>query len=314
MKKAVITGATGAIGRSLINICIQNEYEVLVVVHRSSTRASDLKNINHCSVLWLDLDEYDNALEEMKKQEIDNSGYDLFFHLAWKAPFGKDRDNLDLQLTNIDSTLSAVRFAKSIGCSTFVGIGSQAEYGRVDGILSPETPAYPESGYGIAKLCSSQFAKLACEQQEIQYRWCRILSVYGPYDREQTLISYALTKMLNNEDTSFSPCEQMWDYIYSDDAANAIFLVGMKGENGGIYMIGSGVIRPLKDYIKDIADITGYKKDIGFGKRPYNDKQVMFLQADVEGLKKLGWNHNITFENGIRKYVNWLKKESDIIS
>jgi len=322
MKKVVITGATGAIGRALVSVCIKAGYEVLAVVHRNSKRASELEKIEHCKVLYLDLSEYANALDEMKEQSVvfddfavqDSKAisaqeqakvndYDFFFHLAWAAAFGKERENLPLQLENIKASLAAVHFAKALGCSVFMGAGSQAEYGRVEGKLSPDTPAFPETGYGIAKLCAGQMTRLACEQIGLKHIWPRILSVYGPYDREQTLISTAINDMMNNRETFFTPCDQMWDYVFSEDAARALLLTAQKGKHGGVYVIGSGEAHPLKEYIKKIAEITSYKKEIGFGKRPYNDKQVMYLQADISDLEKLGFKPQVSFEEGIQKIV-----------
>ena len=308
MKTAVITGPTGAIGRALISVCIQAGYEVLAVVHRTSTRAAELKRIEHCQVLHLDLSEYDNALEEMKKQNIVIGECELFFHLAWMAPFGKDRENLPLQLENVKASLAAVRFAKALGCSTFVGAGSQAEYGRVKGKLSPDTPTFPETGYGVAKLCAGQMTRLACDQTGLKHVWTRILSVYGPHDGKNSLISIAIDDMINNRDTSFSPCEQIWDYIYSEDTARAMLLVAEKGDYSSVYVIGSGEARPLKDYIQIIADISGYMKEIGFGKRPYNDKQVMYLHANINCLWELGFEPCVSFEEGIQKLISDVKE------
>ncbi len=323
MKKVVITGATGAIGRALVSVCIKAGYEVLAVVHRNSKRASELEKIEHCIVLYLDLSEYANALDEMKEQGVvfddfavqDSkeisaqeqakvNDYEFFFHLAWAAAFGKDRENLPLQLENVHASLAAVRFAKSLGCSTFIGSGSQAEYGRVKGKLSPDTPTFPETGYGIAKLCAGQMTRLACEQVGLKQIWTRILSVYGPFDREETLISTAINDMMNKRDTSFTSCEQMWDYIYSEDAARALLLTAQKGKHGGVYVIGSGEAQPLKQYIQKIAEITNYQKEIGFGKRAYNAKQVMYLQADISLLKEWGFVPKVSFENGIRFLVS----------
>ena len=305
MKKVIITGATGAIGRALIKICIEAGFEVLAVVHRTSERADELKTINNCQVLYLNLSEYDHAIEEMVKQDIAWDGYELFFHLAWMAPFGEGRNNLELQLDNVKASLAAVRFSKALGCTTFVGAGSQAEYGRVTSKLTPDTPAFPETGYGIAKLCTGQMTKLACEQVGIKHIWTRILSVYGPHDGVHSLISVAIDDMINNRETSFTPCDQIWDYIYSKDAARAILLVAQKGKHGNVYVIGSGVAHPLKEYIQKIAEITNYKKVIGFGKRPYNDKQVMHLQADISALTDLGFKAQVSFEEGIRKTICW---------
>ena len=337
MKRVVITGATGALGRALVKICIEAGYEVLAVVHRLSKRAGDLHKIKNCQVLYLDLAEYEHALEEMQKQGLgfaaqvnhsdkakmshvaDEDAFEFFFHLAWMAPFGKERENLELQLENVKASLAAVRFAKALGCKVFVGAGSQAEYGRVNEKITPDTPTHPETGYGIAKLCAGQMTRLACDQINnavcgenesksineqngitLKHIWTRVLSVYGPYDRDQTLISVAIDDMINNRKTSFSPCEQIWDYIYSDDAARAMLLTAQKGKHNSVYVIGSGEAQPLKEYIKIIAEITDYKKKNGFGKRPYNDKQVMHLHADISELKKMGFEPQISFEEGIK--------------
>lgn len=303
MKKVVVTGATGAVGRALIKVCIEAGYKVLAVVHRTSERTAELKTLENCQMLYLNLSEYDNAMDEMEKQGIDLNGYELFFHLAWSASFGEGRNNLELQLENVKASLAAVSFAKALGCTTFIGAGSQAEYGRVTGKLSPDTPTFPETGYGVAKLCAGQMTRLACEQVGMKHIWTRILSVYGPHDGDQSLISVAIDDMMNNRETAFTPCVQIWDYIYSEDAARALLLAAQKGKHGGVYVIGSGKARPLKQYIQKISEITNYKKRIGFGEKQYNDKQVMYLQADISELKKIGFTPRLSFEEGIKKLI-----------
>lgn len=308
IEKIVITGATGVIGRALITEAIRNNKEVLAIVHKNSVRAGDLETIKGCKILKADLNEYDHVPELMKEQGLEEKGYDIFFHLAWMAPFGDDRNNLDLQLNNVYAALEAVKLAHKLGCHSFVGAGSQAEYGRVEGVLSSNTPAYPETGYGIAKLCAGQMTRLLCEQIGIRHMWTRILSVYGPYDRKETLISTAITNMLKNADTYFTPCKQVWDYIYSEDAARAIYKVGEVGRTGSVYVIGSGQARQLFEYIKIIANLTGYTKEIGFGKIPYNAKQVMRLQADITDLKDIGFEPAIRFEEGAVRLIHFYRK------
>ena len=309
MKKVVITGATGALGRALIKVCIEAGYKVMAVVHRTSNRVAELKTIDNCHVMYLNLSEYDSAMEEMTKQGIATDGYELFFHLAWMAPFGEGRNHLDLQLENVKASIAAVHFAKALGCTSFIGAGSQAEYGRVTGKLTPDTPTFPETGYGIAKLCAGQMTRLACEQRDMNHIWTRILSVYGPHDGVQSLISVAIDDMMHNRATSFTPCDQIWDYIYSEDAARAMLLATQKGKHGSVYVIGSGEVHLLKEYIHKIAELTNYKKEIGFGRRDYNDKQVMHLHADISALAELGFKSKVTFEEGIRNTILWKRSK-----
>ena len=304
MKRAVITGPTGAIGRALINEVINDGYEVLAVVHRSSVRSGDLEGIEHCRVLKLDLSEYGFALDEMKKQGIPDEKYDIFFNLAWEAPFGDGRDDLLVQTKNVHYAVKAVSFAKALGCSTFVGIGSQAEYGRTSLTLRPDSPTNPETGYGSAKLCAGNLTRYACEPYGMKHIWIRVLSVYGPHDRAETMISTAISQMSNNEDTAFTPCEQIWDYLYSEDAARAILLAGENGVHGKNYVLGSGRAYPLRWYVEKIAELTGYNKEIGFGKIPYSEKQVMHLVADISELTKdTGFEPVVEFEEGIRRML-----------
>ena len=312
-KWVVITGATGAIGRALLRASIEAGYEVLAIVHRASARVKGLEDIEHCTVLAANPDEYESVPKKMAGKDMDADGFELFFHLAWRASFGQERENLTIQLENVDATLRAVQLAKSLGCFTFIGIGSQAEYGRREGLLSPQTPAFPETGYGIAKLCAGQMARLSCEQLGLRYIWCRVLSVYGPYDREQTLICTAVRQMLANNETQFTPCEQLWDYLYSDDAAQAILVAARQGKSGSVYVVGSGETHPLHEYIETIAALTGYSRKIGFGKLPYNEKQVMFLQADIQALEVLGFQRKVSFEEGIRRTIAWQNKKKQNI-
>ena len=304
MKRVVITGPTGAIGRALISESIKNGYEVLAMVHKTSYRADELEKIPNCRVLRIDLTEYGTAVKKMEQQGIPTEGYTMFFHLAWAASFGEERNNILLQMQNVQAAMDAVLLAKKLGCEAFIGIGSQAEYGRIREVLRPHTPTEPENGYGSAKLCAGQMTRFLAEEQGIRHIWDRVLSVFGPYDRPETLISTAITKMSRNEETEFSPCEQIWDYIYSEDAARAILLSGEKGKDGKTYVIGGGVGMPLRWYIERIAEITGYQKEIGFGRRPYNKKQVMHLTADISELKRdTGFSPEVSFEEGIRRIL-----------
>ena len=93
---------------------------------------------------------------------------------------GAARNDMPLQTRNIASALQAAELAAKLGCNTFVGAGSQAEYGRTEQLLSPETPVFPENGYGMAKLCAGQMSRIRCQELGIKHVWVRILSVYGP--------------------------------------------------------------------------------------------------------------------------------------
>ncbi len=296
----VITGPTGAIGIALIKKCIENDIDVLAICHRGSKRIKSIPADDHVLIVEASLDEYDDLYND---SVTDKGKYEVFIHLAWNGTFGDSRNNMLLQSDNIKYALSAVELAGRLGCKAFIGAGSQAEYGRVDKPLRPDTPVFPENGYGMAKLAAGQMTRIRCEQLGIKHIWTRILSVYGPYDGEYTMVMSTLKKMLNGEETHFTAGEQIWDYLYSEDAADMMLYLAESAKHGTICCVGSGEARPLKDYITDMYEATGCKARLGIGDIPYNDKQVMCLCVDKECVLQ---GKKTEFSEGIRNCIRYL--------
>ncbi|MBD5137879.1 MAG: NAD-dependent epimerase/dehydratase family protein [Ruminococcus sp.] len=297
MKSAVITGATGAIGTALINNFISKEIRVLVLTREDSTRNSRIPKSPFVEVMYC-------SLADLHNFKTDGE-YDVFYHLAWGGTFGSARNDMYLQNKNVEYALDAVSAAKRLGCKVFIGAGSQAEYGRVEGILKPDTPAFPENGYGYAKLCAGQMTRDLAHQLGLRHIWVRILSVYGPNDGDDTMVMSAVKKLKNGEIPQFTKGEQNWDYLYSGDAAEAFALLGEKGKDGMVYVLGSGKARPLSEYIEDIRSVAAPEGRVGLGAIPYGEKQVMFLCADISALRNdTGWEPLMEFKDGIENIIN----------
>lgn len=303
MKSAIITGATGSIGTALIEQLISKNIEVLVFCRENSKRNTNIPDNplvtkRKCS------------LEDLSSVENDTGkNYDVFYHFGWDGTTGSARNDMYLQNRNIRYTLDAVNVAEKFGCKRFIGAGSQAEYGRVDGILTPDTPTFPEMGYGIGKLCAGQMSRVLCEEKKIIHIWTRILSVYGPCDGASSMVMSTIRKLLKGEKPSFTKGEQLWDYLYSKDAAKAMYLLGEKGISGKTYCIGSGTTQTLKEYIETIKNQINPNADMGYGEIPYSEKQVMHLCADIENLvKDTGFEADYSFEEGIKETIEWFQK------
>lgn len=307
MKRIVLTGPTGVIGMALIHLCIQKNIEVFAICRENSSHISRIPKHPLVHVLECSL----NRLGVYDISKIPKC--DIFYHLAWEATIGADRNNTYLQLQNISYTLDAVELAATLGCDTFVGAGSQAEYGKYEGDLSGNTPAFPETGYGIAKLCAGQMSRIECEKRGIKHIWCRILSVYGPYGNEKTMIISVIRQLLKKEKPLLTKGEQVWDYLYSSDAASALYLLGCHGINNKIYCVGSGNARPLKEYLYMIKGETHSAAPLGIGEVPYSDGQVMYLCADIGDLRRdTGFMPKIGFREGIRQTIEWVRKNENV--
>lgn len=300
MRRAIITGATGAVGTALVRELIRNDIETLVLCRAGSKRNNQIPQHPLVNVKYCSLDQLASLENETGKQ------YDVFYHFAWDGTTGTARNDMLLQNQNVRYALDAVEAAARFGCHKFIGAGSQAEYGRVEGVLKPDTPAFPEMGYGIAKLCAGQMTRERAHQLGMTHNWVRILSVYGPNDGAQSMVMSTINKLKNNEVPQFTKGEQMWDYLYSDDAGRAFQLIGERGIDGKTYVLGSGKARPLAEYIEDIRNIVCPEGRIELGAIPYAAKQVMFLQADIEELTRdTGFLPQVDFQIGIKSITEW---------
>ena len=304
MKRAIITGPTGSVGTALIKELISHKIEVLAITRKDSKRnaniiADDLVSIKYCSI-----DELESLQNDTGKE------YDVFYHFAWEGTTGASRNDMYMQNRNVKHALDAVEVAKRFGCKTFIGAGSQAEYGRVEGLLKPETLANPEMGYGYAKLCAGLMTREHAHQLGLNHIWVRILSIYGPNDGAQSMVMSTINKLKNNEVAQFTKGEQMWDYLYSGDAAKAFYLLGKESLinssiDGKTYVLGSGNARPLADYINEIKEVVNPEGQIDLGAIPYSDKQVMYLCADIQELvKDINFKPEMSFKDGIKSIMS----------
>ena len=317
MKKAYVTGATGAIGMALVAELLQNNIEVTVFLRKDSERSGriaesfgeELKRGN-LSVEYVSLEELKHFMENVYTPGRQDS---VFYHLGWSGTFGKLRNDAVLQQKNVEYTLDAVRLADRLGCTKFIGVGSQAEYGRVSTRLTPDTDTVPENEYGRAKLAAGVSSRELCRELGIEHAWVRVLSVYGPYDGMNTMITSVIRGLLKGDRVSLTKGEQMWNYLYSEDAGKELYLLGAKAvRNGAVYILAGSEEHSLKEYVVRLCRaMDADDKLLGFGDVPYGEGQVMCLTADIGALcSDTGYIPDTTFEDGIKKTAEWVKSLS----
>lgn len=301
INKIAITGSTGTIGIAMIYECIRNNIQVIAFVNKGS------KNDNRIPQNALIKKVY-CSLDEMETFDTSNLNADAFVHLAWASTNREVRNNFKPQIDNIKYSLDSVELADRLGCKVYIGAGSQAEYGRKNELLNEETVTNPQTAYGMAKLCSGQMTRLECKKRGIKHIWPRILSTYGPYTQDTTILNYSISCMLKGEVPILTGCEQVWDFLYVDDAAKALLMLVDKGEDGEIYCISSGKSRTLREYLEITKNNIDSSLKINFGAVPYRDDSVMHLAGDITKIKRdIGFVPSVSFEDGIRKTIDWAR-------
>lgn len=301
MKKVVITGATGMIGVTLSEYLTNQGIEVLAIIRENSKRRENLKESNLLKIV-------ECSLENLNKLNLPDNDYDVFYHLGWDGTFGKDRMDIEKQERNVTYTIDAVNLSKRLGCNTFIGAGSQAEYGRIEGVISSDTLENPETEYGKAKLKAGIESRKLANELNMKHIWTRIFSVYGPYDGENTMIMTSIREMLKGVSPEYTLGEQNWDYIYSEDLAKALHLLAKNGVNNKVYCLAKGQTKKLYEYIEIIKNQINSNIILKLGAKPYAENQVMNLNVDISELvRDTRFKPQFEFEEGIKKTIEWYR-------
>lgn len=302
--KAIVTGATGFIGTALCEELLRSGHEVTAVVRPGSKKKDKL----HFSKQWnARLQILEIALEDLINVDEKAGQADIFYHLAWNGAAGADREDFDIQYTNIAYTAGAIRGAVRCGCHKFVGAGSQAEYGVVHGIArEDETVPRPFMMYGAAKLAAYQMGQVLAKQLGITLVWPRIYSVYGVGENPGTLVNYVIDTLRKGEVPELSPCENMWNFMYITDCVRVLRMLGESKEAEGIYHVASEDTRVLREFVEEIRDIVAPGSELRFGARMSDPRRTFWLEPDVGKLKELGFAGKVTWKEGVeQKFRNW---------
>lgn len=302
MKNVVVTGASSMLGASLINRLLQSD-EIksiyAIVQDKCSKKIARIKRDDHIHIIECGIADY-SKLAQMINEKVD-----VFYHMAWPrtSTYEEDTNDILVKCDALYGVIESVRIAKALGCDKYICAGSQAEYGvPVDGYYTEEMICEPIRIDGIARLTAYKLAERAAKNLNIKFVWMRVFSVYGVNDRDNSMISSTIQKLISGEHCSFTKLEQTWDYLNYRDAAEAFFLVGEKEIESHVYNLANGSSRPLYEYVEIIKKIVAPDALLGIGELPYPKNPIMKMDVDVSKLQHdTGWMPQISFEQGIRE-------------
>jgi len=185
----------------------------------------------------------------------------------------------------------------------FVGIGSQAEYGVKSGEIeiTEDMSLEPFTAYGSCKAAAYYLLKSKAKLAEIHFIWGRIFSLIGKYEPSGRMLPDLVSKLKIGAEISLSSCEQYWDYLDADDAAEAIIALGERGHDGEAYNIADGRYKPLKEFVVEAAEYFGADiTKVKFGGRA---EPFVSLKPSVDKIKRdTLWEATTPFTTSIDKY------------
>ncbi|MDO9372327.1 MAG: NAD(P)-dependent oxidoreductase [Gammaproteobacteria bacterium] len=298
MKRALVTGATGFIGRHSLPRLRESGYEVHAVSSRKSPQEHGENITWHCANL-LESGEIASLMEKVRPTHL--------LHFAWYAVPGKYWTAPE-NLAWVKATVGLMQAFSEQGGQRAVMAGSCAEYDwKFDYCAEEFTPCRPATLYGACKYSTQILLDAWSRQVGISSAWGRIFFLYGPGEYPSRLVPSVINSLLHDEPARCTHGNQVRDFMHVEDVAAAF--VGLLGSDvKGAVNIASGMPVPLKDVIYTIADYLNKRSLVQLGATPTSVGEPDALIADIGRLRdEVRFRPRYSLKEGISETIEYME-------
>jgi nucleoside-diphosphate-sugar epimerase len=299
MKRILVTGASGCVGRHVLPLLVERDWEV----HGVASRAVPAEA---AGVQWHRANLLDSEQRRAVMHRVQPSH---LLHLAWYIAPGRwatAPENLDWLHASVD-LIDAFRRAGGI---RLVSAGSCLEYDWSYGYCSESrTPCAPHTTYGACKH-ALQTASAAYHRDAMTTAWGRIFFLYGPHEHPERLVASVIRSLLAGEPARTSHGNQVRDYLHVADVADA-FVRLVESDLTGPLNIASGQGVTLKEIVRQLGDLVGRPDLVRLGAVPAASTDVPLVVADTTRLNNdLGWRPRLDLGRGLAATIEWWRAQS----
>lgn len=304
--KILVTGGAGFIGSHIVDILIENNFEVVVVDDLSSGNEN---NINKKAKLYK-LSIQDPGLEAVFQKEqpdcVNHHAAQIDVRRSVTDPVFDAKINV-LGAINVFQNCIKYKVKKVVFASS-----GGAIYGEQEIFPAPEThPIKPISPYGITKLMAEHYLYYYQKIHGLDYTVLRYANVYGPRQDpfgEAGVVAIFIQKMLMGEQPIINgDGSQTRDFVYVKDVARANILALKSNASENVFNIGTGIetsINQTLSYLKKIID-SSIKEQMGPPKKGEQRRSVIEC---TRAEKKLLWTPITSLEDGLISTCKYFRK------
>lgn len=300
-KYILITGITGFLGSHIAENLINN-YNVIGLKRKNANiwRCKEFKD----KVIWIDID-----IEKNYIKELTNYFIDTIIHGAWIGIESNEREDWSLQSRNLQFLFELLEVAKETDVNKFIFLGSQAEYGNINGIITEVQVCEPLNAYGSVKLACLEILKTFSKNNNINWIWLRLFSLFGEKENETWLFPSVIKKIKTESEMDFTLGEQKYAYLYVKDFALIINKIVKYDVESGIYNVSSDIVRSIRSIVEEIRDRLKPNFQLNFGVINYRNYQSMHVQGLIDKLNnQIGKTEFTDFSVAIENTINFYNK------
>jgi len=314
MSRLLVTGAAGFIGSNFVRWWLEQHPDDHVVGYDLLTYAGDPRNLQGLDVRLVagdiaDLDLAENVLAEEQIDVIVNFAAESHNSLAVLDPARFFR-------TNVIGTQTLCEAAKRAGVRRFHHVSTCEVYGDLpldsDESFTEESPYRPRTPYNAAKAGADHAVRAYHETFALPITITNCSNNYGPRQFPEKVIPVFLTNALDDlELPLYASTENKREWLHVDDHCRAIELVLEQGQVGETYNVGSGVERSIAEIADLVLELTGKPESLKtiVPDRPGHDRRYLLDSSKLR--RELGWEPQISFEDGMSATVEWYGANRD---
>ena len=309
-----MTGAAGFIGSNFVRYWLERHPDDHVVALDLLTYAGDPRHLDGLAVRLVEGDIGDLALGErvLAEEGIDtvvNFAAESHNSLAVVDPGRFFR-------TNALGTQTLLEAARRNGIGRFHHVSTCEVYGDLpldsDEAFSEESPYRPRTPYNASKAAGDHAVRAYFHTFELPVTITNCANNYGAYQFPEKVIPLFLTNALDDRELPlYASTQNRREWLHVDDHCRAIDSVLERGQVGETYNVGSGVERSIEEIADFLLELTGRPQSLKtiVPDRPGHDRRYLLDSSKLRG--ELGWQPQISFEDGLRATVEWYGSNRD---
>lgn len=301
-KIAVVTGASGFIGKNVVKELLKKNYFVYAISTNNKSldeiKCDNLKNI----VLFFE--EYPAMLEQ-----IEERGIDLFIHCAWQGVWGKAFEDYELQMKNASYAGKAIEIAHQLNSKKFVLLSTANVLETKKIIMNPFcfNKLRATTNYGLAKISAEIICRTLALKYDLAFNCAYISMVYGEENYSMMVPNVVISKLVKKQSPDLIEGNGLYDLVYVRDVSAGLVAIGEKGVSMKSYYLGNRKLKTFKSIFSEIGKIINPDVELNFGVYP----DANFIDYSLIDLNELyddtGFEPTYDFKESILNTASWIK-------
>lgn len=319
MNNILVTGGAGFIGSNFIYYMLKKHPDYRIVCIDALTYAGNLSTLSEAqkneNFRFVKADITDRKAVEAL---FDEESFTAVVNFAAESHVDRSIEEPEVFLkTNILGTQVLMDCARKFGNIRYHQVSTDEVYGdlpldRPDLFFTEETPIHTSSPYSSSKAGADLLVQAYYRTYGLPVTISRCSNNYGPYHFPEKLIPLMIINALHGKSLPvYGDGLNVRDWLYVEDHCKAIDMILHGGRIGEVYNIGGHNERANIDVVKTVLRILGkdeslirYVKD-----RPGHDMRYAIDPTKIKN--ELGWYPETTFDEGIKKTVEWYLQNED---